>query len=355
MSKRLLVVAGGTGGHIFPGIAVAQFLQAQAWQVSWVGTADRMEAEVVPRHGIEIDFINVKGVRGNGITRLLKAPFMVLSAIVSAIKVLKNRRPDVVLAMGGYVTGPVGIAARILGIPLVIHEQNAVAGLSNKLLAKVANRVLAGFPGAFPEQRAEIVGNPVRESVSVIQSKAVSVPLNVLVVGGSLGAKALNEIVPAAVRLLQQENQSNSISVKHQSGKNNRQQVALDYQQAGVDAEIIEFIHDMDTAYAWADIVICRAGALTVSELAAAGKAAIFVPFPHAVDDHQTANAKVLVDANAALLIQQQDLTAQKLAQLLSPLIAVPKTVMEMAENAKRCGKLNATKAVADICTELTK
>ncbi|WMO14829.1 undecaprenyldiphospho-muramoylpentapeptide beta-N-acetylglucosaminyltransferase [Pseudoalteromonas piscicida] len=354
MTKRLLVVAGGTGGHIFPGIAVAQFLQAQAWQVSWVGTADRMEADVVPRYGFEIDFIAMKGVRGNGVKRLLTAPFMVLKAVLAAKRILQQRKPDVVLAMGGYVTGPVGVAAKLLGIPLVIHEQNAVAGMSNKLLAKIASRVLAGFPGAFNEQLALVVGNPVRASVAEISDKPVSVPLNLLIVGGSLGAKALNETVPEGLKLLQQQIASIGLSIRHQSGKHNQDDTQQRYESAGINAEVSEFIHDMDAAYAWADLVICRAGALTVSEIAAAGKTAIFVPFPHAVDDHQTANAQFLVSAGAAFILQQTALTPETLATTLQPLVIEPQKIATMAAKARQCGKSEATAKVAQICTELS-
>ncbi|WP_017217164.1 undecaprenyldiphospho-muramoylpentapeptide beta-N-acetylglucosaminyltransferase [Pseudoalteromonas sp. NJ631] len=354
MTKRLLVVAGGTGGHIFPGIAVAQFLQAQAWQVSWVGTADRMEADVVPRYGFEIDFIAMKGVRGNGVKRLLTAPFMVLKAVLAAKRILQQRKPDVVLAMGGYVTGPVGVAAKLLGIPLVIHEQNAVAGMSNKLLAKIASRVLAGFPGAFSEKLAQVVGNPVRASVAEISDKPVSVPLNLLIVGGSLGAKALNETVPEGLKLLQQQVASIGLSIRHQSGKHNQDDTQQRYESAGINAEVSEFIHDMDAAYAWADLVICRAGALTVSEIAAAGKTAIFVPFPHAVDDHQTANAQFLVSAGAAFILQQTALTPETLATTLQPLVIEPQKIATMAAKARQCGKSEATAKVAQICTELS-
>ncbi|ASD68166.1 undecaprenyldiphospho-muramoylpentapeptide beta-N-acetylglucosaminyltransferase [Pseudoalteromonas piscicida] len=354
MTKRLLVVAGGTGGHIFPGIAVAQFLQTQAWQVSWVGTADRMEADVVPRYGFEIDFIAMKGVRGNGVKRLLSAPFMVLKAVLAAKRILQQRKPDVVLAMGGYVTGPVGVAAKLLGIPLVIHEQNAVAGMSNKLLAKIASRVLAGFPGAFSEKLAQVVGNPVRASVADISDKPISVPLNLLIVGGSLGAKALNETVPEGLKLLQQQVASIALTIRHQSGKHNQDDTQQRYESAGINAEVSEFIHDMDAAYAWADLVICRAGALTVSEIAAAGKAAVFVPFPHAVDDHQTANAQFLVSAGAAYILQQSALTAETLAATLKPLVIEPQKIATMAAKARQCGKSEATSKVAQICTELS-
>jgi UDP-N-acetylglucosamine--N-acetylmuramyl-(pentapeptide) pyrophosphoryl-undecaprenol N-acetylglucosamine transferase len=350
-SKHLMVVAGGTGGHIFPGIAVAEHMQQQGWTVSWVGTADRMEAQLVPKHGFEIDFVEVQGVRGNGITRLLKAPFMVLKAILAAKKIIKQRKPAVILAMGGYVTGPVGIAAKLSGVPLVIHEQNAVAGFSNKLLAKVANQVLAAFPNAFTN-KAEVVGNPVRASVSSIAKKPLTEQLNVLVVGGSLGAQVLNERLPEVFSTLAKDF---SLSVRHQSGRNNQDKLKSAYVGREFDAQVDEFIHDMDAAYAWADLVICRAGALTVSEVAAAGKAALFVPLPHAVDDHQTANARYLVDQQGGLLMPQHDFTIERLVELLTPYFEQPSLLSEIADKAKQLAKFDATERVAKVCGELAK
>jgi len=350
-SKHLMVVAGGTGGHIFPGIAVADHMQQQGWTVSWVGTADRMEAQLVPKHGFEIDFVEVQGVRGNGITRLLKAPLMVLKAILAAKKIIKQRKPAVILAMGGYVTGPVGIAAKLSGVPLVIHEQNAVAGFSNKLLAKVANHVLAAFPNAFAN-KAEVVGNPVRTSVSSIAKKPQTEQLNVLVVGGSLGAQVLNERLPEVFSTLAKDF---SLRVRHQSGRNNQDKLKSAYVGRELDAQVDEFIHDMDAAYAWADLVICRAGALTVSEVAAAGKAALFVPLPHAVDDHQTANARYLVDQQGGLLMPQHDFTTERLVELLTPYFEQPSLLSEIADKAKQLAKFDATERVAKVCGELAK
>ncbi|WP_105167311.1 undecaprenyldiphospho-muramoylpentapeptide beta-N-acetylglucosaminyltransferase [Pseudoalteromonas sp. T1lg23B] len=353
MSKRLLVAAGGTGGHIFPGVAVANELKAQGWEISWIGTEDRMEAQVVPKHGFEIDFIKVQGVRGNGIKRLIKAPFMVIKAIMSALRVIKQRRPDVILAMGGYVTGPVGVAAKLTGTPLLIHEQNAVAGLSNKLLSKIANKVLAAFPSAFGQSKAQVVGNPVRHSVANLSPKAVSEQLNCLVVGGSLGAKALNDILPAAFAQLAM-NTSLPLAIKHQSGKGHSEQLAQSYAQVGLGASVFEFIDDMDAAYEWADIVICRAGALTVSEIAAAGKMALFVPYPHAVDDHQTANAAYLVDQQAALLLPQSELSVESFCALLLPYTQQPERIEQLAIRAKQLAKLDATSVVAKVCEQLS-
>ncbi|MCF7517438.1 MULTISPECIES: undecaprenyldiphospho-muramoylpentapeptide beta-N-acetylglucosaminyltransferase [unclassified Pseudoalteromonas] len=352
MSKKLLVVAGGTGGHIFPGIAVADFLKQQGWQVSWIGTPDRMEATVVPKHNIEIDFIDVKGVRGNGIKRLIKAPFMVMNAIFQARKILKAQRPDVVLAMGGYVTGPTGIAAKSLGIPLVIHEQNAVAGMSNRWLAKFASKVLAAFPSAFAKGQCEVVGNPVRASVAQVSAKQTSTPINILVVGGSLGAQVLNHTLPAVFSALSAQT---TLNIWHQTGKNNEQKVTADYQQLGLaeNTKVAEFIDDMDSAYQWADLVICRAGALTVSEIAAAGRMALFVPFPHAVDDHQTANAAYLVNSGAALMMQQNAFSKEAVVDLLTPYLIAPEKISIMASKAKQLAILDATAKVANRCEQL--
>ena len=352
MSKKIMIVAGGTGGHIFPGIAVAEHLKAQGWQVVWLGTADRMEADVVPRHGIDIRYIEVKGVRGNGLLRLLKAPFMVIKAILQARKIMQHEKPNVLLGMGGYVTGPAGVAAKLLGIPVLVHEQNAVAGMSNKLLAKIATQVMAAFPSAFEIENCKIVGNPVRSSVATSTKEFDSESCNVLVVGGSLGAKVFNDELPNVFKEL---NGLNRLSIKHQTGKGHLAEVTKSYQACGLEAQVSEFIHDMDKAYAWADIVVCRAGALTVSEVAAAGKMALFVPYPYAVDDHQTANANYLVEKKAALIIQQKEMTQTKLVELLKPYVENKNLINEMATKAKQAAKLEATQDVANLCIEFSK
>ncbi len=349
MSKRLVVVAGGTGGHIFPGIAVAHYLQAKDWQVSWIGTDDRMEADVVPKHGIEIDFIRAQGVRGNGVKRLVKAPLMVSKAFMEARRILKTRRPSAVLAMGGYVTGPVGLAAKSLGIPLVIHEQNAVAGMSNKLLAKIASSCLGAFPGALPQKDFSVVGNPVRKSLMDIEPAEVSSPINILVVGGSLGAQVLNDTLPETFAELAKQH---SLSVWHQTGKGRSNIVSEQYQALALEAKVTEFIDDMDAAYSWANLVICRAGALTVSEIAAAGRMALFVPFPHAVDDHQTANARYLTDNDAGLCMQQSDFNAVSVIELLAPYFQQTELMTEMGKRAKALAKLDATEQVAKECEQ---
>ncbi|MDM5085932.1 undecaprenyldiphospho-muramoylpentapeptide beta-N-acetylglucosaminyltransferase [Aeromonas rivipollensis] len=352
MSKTLLVMAGGTGGHVFPGLAVADRLKAQGWTIHWLGTADRMEAELVPAHGYPISFIDIQGVRGNGIKRLLVAPYRIVKSVLQARRVLKSIRPDVVLGMGGFASGPGGVAAWLSGIPLLLHEQNAAAGLTNKLLARLAKRVLMAFPGAFaPSARTAVVGNPVRPEVVALpdpQLRSSSEPLRLLIVGGSLGARVLNEQVPPAVA-----SAGVPIEVRHQCGKGNRETVAQAYAELGVEAEVSEFIKDMADAYAWADLVVCRAGALTVSEVAAAGVAAIFVPLPHAVDDHQTRNALTLVDGGAAEFLPQSELTPASLAARLSWLAGRRETLLNMAQAARRVAIIDAAERVADECKRL--
>ncbi|MFM5714663.1 undecaprenyldiphospho-muramoylpentapeptide beta-N-acetylglucosaminyltransferase [Aeromonas allosaccharophila] len=352
MSKTLLVMAGGTGGHVFPGLAVADRLKAQGWTVHWLGTADRMEAELVPAHGYPISFIDIQGVRGNGIKRLLVAPYRIVKSILQARQVLKTVRPDVVLGMGGFASGPGGVAAWFSGIPLLLHEQNAAAGMTNKLLARIARRVLMAFPGAFaPSRRTAVVGNPVRPEVVALpdpQLRSSSEPLHLLIVGGSLGARVLNEQVPAAVAA-----SGVAIEVRHQCGKGNGETVSAAYAQHGIHAEVSEFIKDMASAYAWADLVVCRAGALTVSEVAAAGVPAIFVPLPHAVDDHQTRNALTLVDGGAAEFLPQSELNTASLAARLTWLSGRRETLFNMAQAARRVAITDAAERVADECKQL--
>jgi UDP-N-acetylglucosamine--N-acetylmuramyl-(pentapeptide) pyrophosphoryl-undecaprenol N-acetylglucosamine transferase len=352
VSKTLLVMAGGTGGHVFPGLAVADRLKAQGWTIHWLGTADRMEAELVPAHGYPISFIDIQGVRGNGIKRLLAAPYRIVKSVLQARRVLRTIRPDVVLGMGGFASGPGGVAAWLSGIPLLLHEQNAAAGLTNKLLARLAKRVLMAFPGAFaPSHRTAVVGNPVRPEVVALpdpQLRSSAEPLHLLIVGGSLGARVLNEQVPPAVAAA-----GVPIAVRHQCGKGNRDAVAQAYAEQGLEAEVSEFIRDMADAYAWADLVVCRAGALTVSEVAAAGVAAIFVPLPHAVDDHQTRNALTLVDGGGAEFLPQSELTTASLAARLSWLAGRRETLLNMAQAARRVAITDAAERVADECKRL--
>lgn len=358
MSKAptILIMAGGTGGHIFPGLAVADYLKTQGWQVHWLGTSARMEAQVVPKYGYDISFIDIAGLRGKGIRSWLSAPGKILKSVKQSLAVLDKVQPDVVLGMGGYASAPGGLASKIRGIPLVLHEQNAAAGLSNRMLAKIAGKVLAAFPGAFASTvNVEVVGNPVRaDIVSLLQQNkgSESAGKNILVVGGSLGAKVLNETVPAAVAQLQLDN----VCLWHQSGAGHLSSVNALYESLTLDREHIktsEFIEDMAKAYQWADLVICRAGALTVSELALSGKPAIFVPLPHAVDDHQTKNAMFLVNSGAALLMPQSELTAASLAQQLNELFSSEQNLLKMSKASNAAAMPQATESVSKVCQSM--
>ncbi|MCX8580546.1 undecaprenyldiphospho-muramoylpentapeptide beta-N-acetylglucosaminyltransferase [Gilliamella sp. B3482] len=347
--KKLLVMAGGTGGHVFPGIAVAHHLMKQGWQVRWLGTADRMEAQLVPENGIEIDFIQISGLRGKGKLALLKAPYKILKAVLQARKILKAYRPDVVLGMGGYVSGPGGIAAKSLGIPVVLHEQNGIAGLTNKYLAKIATKVLQAFPTAF--RNAEVVGNPVRSDLLTIEEPSERLknrqgPIRVLVMGGSQGAKVINTVVPQAISKL-----SDKFIVWHQTGKGMLDDVIKSYQNCNIN-QVTEFISDVKEAYSWADIVICRSGALTVSEIEVVGIGAIFVPFMHK-DRQQFWNAKSLADIDAAKIIEQPDFNVDSLFQLLSNLSR--QELVEMAVKAKSLSIINSTERVAETLISVVK
>ncbi|OCH45685.1 undecaprenyldiphospho-muramoylpentapeptide beta-N-acetylglucosaminyltransferase [Vibrio cyclitrophicus] len=350
-NKKLLVMAGGTGGHVFPGLAVAKKLQQQGWEIRWLGTADRMEADLVPKHGIEIDFIKVKGLRGQGISKLIKAPFQIINAILQARHHIKAWQPDVVLGMGGYVSGPGGIAAWLSGIPVVLHEQNAVAGLTNQWLSKIAKKVFQAFPGAFPT--ADVVGNPVREDVVALAEPEQRMAerdgdIRILVMGGSQGAKILNDTLPVSMAQL-----GEGFTVVHQAGKNNQQQVIEQYKSHSVDnVQVTEFIDDVAQAYEWADLLVCRSGALTVSEVSAAGVGAIFVPFMHK-DRQQALNADHLVECGAALMIEQPQLTADKLANAIAQLDR--NELKMMATKARQAAKLDADATVAEAIKALAK
>lgn len=350
-NKRLLVMAGGTGGHVFPGLAVAKQLQSEGWEIRWLGTEDRMEADLVPKHGIEIDFIKVKGLRGQGFKKLLAAPFQILGAISQAKKHIKAWQPDVVLGMGGYVSGPGGIAAWLSGIPVVLHEQNAVAGLTNQWLSKIAKRVFQAFPGAFPN--ADVVGNPVREDVCQLPHPSErfaerSGPIRVLIMGGSQGARILNTTLPEALPKL-----SHAVEIWHQAGKGNQETVNAAYQENGIaDAKVTEFIDDVAAAYAWADVLVCRSGALTVSEVSAAGVGSVFIPFMHK-DRQQALNADHLIQCGAAQMIEQQDLTVQRLVATLNGLER--KELLEMASNARKAAIIDADVRVANAIKTLAR
>ncbi|WP_373378584.1 undecaprenyldiphospho-muramoylpentapeptide beta-N-acetylglucosaminyltransferase [Cupriavidus nantongensis] len=351
--RTLLVMAGGTGGHVFPGLAVAQALRAQGWNVVWLGNRTGMEATLVPKHDIPMEFIQFGGLRGKGLVTKFLLPLNLLRAFWQSIAALRRVRPSVVLGMGGYITFPAGMMASLLGRPLVLHEQNSIAGLANKVLARVADRVLCAFPDALPG--SEWTGNPVREELAQLDAPEARYdrrdgPLRILVVGGSLGAAALNEVVPKAVALLPQDQRP---VVTHQAGAKQIDTLRANYAAAQVPAQTLPFIDDMARAYADADLVICRAGAMTVSEVAAAGVAALFVPFPHAVDDHQTTNAQFLSSQGAALLVQQKDLTAEGLAQTIASLTRPQ--LKDMARLARGLARPEATRRVAEVCSELAR
>ncbi|EMF7561825.1 undecaprenyldiphospho-muramoylpentapeptide beta-N-acetylglucosaminyltransferase [Serratia marcescens] len=349
--KRLMVMAGGTGGHVFPGLAVAHHLMAQGWQVRWLGTADRMEADLVPKHGIEIDFIRISGLRGKGLKAQLTAPLRIWQAVRQAKAIMRSYQPDVVLGMGGYVSGPGGLAAWQCGIPVVLHEQNGIAGLTNRWLARIAAKVMQAFPGAFPN--AEVVGNPVRTDVLALPLPAERLqgregPIRVLVIGGSQGARVLNQTVPEVAARL-----GDRITLWHQVGKGALETVLRDYERVGqTQHKVTEFIDDMAAAYAWADVVVCRSGALTVSEIAAAGLPAIFVPFMHK-DRQQYWNARPLEEAGAAKIIEQPQFNADVVAELLASWDR--KTLLAMAEKARVVAIPDATERVAAELVRLAK
>lgn len=349
-SRSILIMAGGTGGHIMPGLAVAEELRARGWRVLWLGNPDKMEGRLVPPRGIELVLLRFQGVRGKGASALLKLPFLLLRAFGQAWSRLSDVRPDVVLGMGGYVAFPGGVIAALRGMPLVVHEQNAVAGTANKWLARMARRVLSGFPDVLP--KGEAMGNPVRADLCALPEPAAryaghSGPLRLLIVGGSLGAQALNTTLPQALALLPREGRP---MVVHQAGEQHLPALQQAYAQAGVEADCRAFIDDMAGAMGQADLLICRAGAMTVSEVAAAGVAALFVPFPHAIDDHQTANARFLSDAQAAWLQPQTALTPEWLADWLGQ--RSRQELQAVAERARAHARPEAAAHIADACEQ---
>jgi len=351
-----LVMAGGTGGHIFPGLAVADGLRAAGWRVHWLGAPGSMEAQLVPPRGYAFEPVAFGGVRGKGMTTLMVLPLKLLRAFWQSLQVLRRVKPNVLVGMGGYITFPGALMGVATGRPLVLHEQNSVAGMANKVLAGFAARVFTAFPGVLAKARqVRWIGNPLREPFLHQPPPAErfagrSGPLRLLVVGGSLGAKALNDIVPQALALLPAGQRPR---VTHQSGSKQIDALRANYAAAGVEAECVPFIDDMAQAYADADLVICRAGATTVSELAAVGAAALFVPFPHAVDDHQTANARFLVDQGAGSLIQQRELTPEKLADVLQK--TERSALVMQGQNAKKMQKIDAVGEIVKACEELAR
>jgi UDP-N-acetylglucosamine--N-acetylmuramyl-(pentapeptide) pyrophosphoryl-undecaprenol N-acetylglucosamine transferase len=350
--RTLLVMAGGTGGHIMPGLAVADYFKNQGWRVVWMGNPDGMEARLVPQRGYEMSWVRFAALRGKGIVRKLLLPFNLLRGFHQSLREIERIKPDVVLGMGGFISFPGGMMAVWKNVPLAVHEQNSIAGLANRVLARVADKLLAGFPNVM--EKATWVGNPVRDVIAQLPPPAVRYGerqgvLRILVVGGSLGAQALNDALPKALALIPEALRP---EVVHQSGERHLSRLQSGYAAAGVKATSVAFIEDMAGAYAWADLVICRSGALTVAELAAAGVASILVPFPHAVDDHQTGNARFLSSAGAAILLPQSELSPERLALVAN---MSREQLLQMAEKARALAKPDATAAVARACMGLVR
>ena len=348
-----LVMAGGTGGHIFPGLAVAEALRERGWRVHWLGSPGSMESRLVPPRGFALETIDFGGVRGKGIKTLVLLPLRLLRAFWQALQVVRRVKPDVVVGLGGYITFPGGMMATLLGKPMVLHEQNSVAGMANKVLSGIADRVFTAFPKVLA--KGDWVGNPLRaeflrQGEPTERFSGRSGPLRLLVVGGSLGAKALNDTVPQALALIPAETRP---TVVHQSGEKQIDALRANYAAAGVDAELTPFIEDTAQAFADADLIVCRSGASTVTEIAAVGAAALFVPFPFAVDDHQTTNARFLVEAGGAWLVQQNELTPAALAAKLAAVTR--EQLIEMAQKAKQMQKTEAVQAVVAACEQLSK
>lgn len=352
MVKHILIAAGGTGGHVYPALAVADYLREQDIKITWVGTETGLEHRVVPAAGIPLEIISISGLRGKGLLNLLFVPLKLVVAIAQVIKVFIKVKPDAVLGMGGFVSGPCGLAAFILRKPLYLHEQNAVPGLTNKVLRYLATTTMQAFPNSFKNKNIIVMGNPIRKDISEISLPEERMAkrddnIRLLIIGGSLGAQALNENVPLVLSELSNGLQAN---VWHQTGKNKLDATVNIYKKLNVEAKVTEYIEDMAEAYAWADLVICRAGALTISELANAGVAAILVPYPHAVDNHQTANAAYLTSVDAAILIPQGKLIP-KLKESITELLQAGRTkLIEMAKAARKLSKPNATQEVAEVC-----
>jgi UDP-N-acetylglucosamine--N-acetylmuramyl-(pentapeptide) pyrophosphoryl-undecaprenol N-acetylglucosamine transferase len=349
--KTILIMAGGTGGHIFPGLAVAAEMRAAGWDVVWMGARGGMEERLVPKHGYRAAWIRAKAARGKGLVQKLLLPANLLYSFWESARHIRSLRPNVVLGLGGYVAFPGGMMASLWNRPLALHEQNAIPGLANRVLSQISDKVMSGFPQAL--KNAEWTGNPVRAEIAAIPAPEARFqnrtgPLRILVVGGSLGAQALNESVPRALALMTDRPQ-----VVHQAGEKHLEALNKHYREAKVQGELVAFIDDMARRYAEADLVICRAGAVTVAELSAGGMPSILVPCPHAVDDHQTANAKFLADHGAAILIQQRELSPRKIADLIGSLDRAK--LLEMARKARALGKPDAARVVAERCMSIAR
>lgn len=354
MTLKLLIVAGGTGGHVFPGLAVASFLKQKGVSVSWIGTETGLESSCVPAADIPFHVIHAKNLRGKGWRRLVTAPYMVLKSLFEALAILKKNSPDVVLSMGGYVSGPVGLAAWLLRIPLIVHEQNAIFGFTNRILSLFATKVLVAFQNDSKHLNYIHAGNPIREDIRSLALKEKSqrneARFNLLIIGGSLGALAINQLLPEALALIPD---SERPAVWHQTGPLHFEMTQKMYSDAKIDVKLVPFIQDMASAYEWADVLIARAGAMTLAEVTALGLPSILIPFPYAVDDHQTANAQGLHDAGGTVMIQQSELTPDVLAKLILQFHQAPDLRSKMSYTAKQFAKINATERVADLCLEV--
>lgn len=354
--NKIMILAGGTGGHVMPALAVAHYLLSLGHQIHWLGTRDGIEARLVEQANIPISYIQIKGIRRNGILKMLMSPFKIVAAILSSIKILRREKPNCVLSMGGYVAGPGGIAAWLLGIPLIVHEQNSIAGLTNRILSKFAKKVMVAFPQAFANNLKVIdVGNPIRQDILTIDApeiryKEANHPLVLLILGGSQGATAINELVPKAIALLPSDKRPKVI---HQTGARDFSSTKAAYSALGLEAQVCEFISDMKSAYAAADLLIARSGALTIAEVSCVGIASIFIPFPYAVDNHQKFNAQYLSQHNGAVLVEQAALSPEILSKHLLELIDSRPKRMEMAMNCRNLAKPNATRVVAQQCLEV--
>ena len=357
--KRALIMAGGTGGHIFPALAVARELQSRDWNIFWLGSRNGMEEDIIGKTDIPLNLINVVGLRGNGILGWFKAPFLILKSVIESMIIIKNIQPNVVVGFGGFASGPGGIASFLMRVKLMIHEQNAIAGMTNRYLSKVASKVYLGFPNAFGKvenKKYKTVGNPIRAEIKDIKKvvktkdKNNSKTINLLILGGSRGARAINQRIPNLIRSM---NDENLICVVHQSGKGNFEETSEQYSDYQGSFEVIEFIENMQERLAWADVVICRAGASTVAEIAAVGLAAIFIPFPYAVDDHQFFNGSWLADKGAAEIIRENELDSVDAIQKISNLLSSTNKIEKLGNLAKELAYLNAAEEIANDCENL--
>lgn len=354
LHRSVMIMAGGTGGHIYPALAVADYLKERGTDILWLGTKKGMESKIVPEHGYPLFYLEISGVRGKGLIKKLIAPFIIFKAVFQSLSIMKKQKPAAVLGMGGFASGPGGIAAYILGIPLCIHEQNSVAGLTNKLLKPFAHLVMQAFPNSFDASKKVITtGNPVRKEIIEIETKELEknkAAINILIIGGSLGAKKLNNIVPKTLIKLDKKMDFN---VRHQCGEKHQDETVKLYKELKLEASVEPFIKDMALAYQWADLIICRAGAMTIAEISIVGIPAVLIPYPYAVDDHQSANARYLSEQNLAILIQESEMTETSLLQAIEELSKSSEYLNELTVKIRKMGKPKATQMVAEKCLEV--